>query len=437
MKKHAQEPTKTEKLDALDELPRYVKAYEDSMQDGRITADNLLETAKEEEQFSKLLKILVSPIKPVRILVGKLPVPAKNFIGRTTRTLSDLAGVNFSEEIGKVVEHQDLHLEEYSKGLNNHQFRLSADGERLRHLEKDPPLHTLFPQNDKSDWPVITLVANSDLTSPQSFFDSFQAAKSVVPSISHTNDKRMIIAGTYCTEHSFGANMDATVKRFNELCRDPKSMQHVKTASLLQAKLLLNLIIKHDEKGQGIKATGEDGESRYIIRSDAAEIMRHVVTYGYSGGHLRNKDAFRALADAIRNGNYEVELKPDIHAPEGAPIKTKTSSAFDANHILTKARTIGMGGCEPMQIRNSEKDWMPQDVNFLSKGDQLICLNGDEFINAPGNVIIKNPKGDETPLESKLKGHAQGALVAAVLNRENTDTRKQAMALLDGKAIKR
>jgi hypothetical protein len=421
----------------LQALPRYVKAYQDSIQDNRITPADLLETAKEEDQFSTLLKILVPPTGPLRNLMGSLPASAKGAIGRSTHALSNLAGINFSNEIGNIQTTDNPHLERHTKGLNNHQFRLSVDGERLRHLEKDPPLHTLFPRDKKKDWPVITLVANSDLTSPQDFFDSFQAAKSIVPSISRTNDKRMVIVGTYCTEHSFAANMDATVKRYNELCQNPKSMQHVKSASRLQAKLILSLIVKHDEHGASIKAEGEDGISRPIIRSDAAEIMRHVVTYAYSGGHLRNKDAFRVIADRMSNGKYTIEVKRSPHAPEDEPIKTKISSAADAKHILTKARTIGMGGSDPVHIHDSEKDWMPQDVNFLSKGDKLICLNGAAFVNAPNNVTIQNPKGNETPLENKLKGHAQNALVTAVLNEKNTETRLQAMRILDGKSLTR
>lgn len=387
----------------------YEHAFADSIRDGTITRDELRELAKEEDQFSAALKLLVAPFQPVRQLVGGSSPKIKAIIAEKTTDAHDGFGIDYAQATGTTIDRNRIEGGERA-GINGQYFRLSDDGTQMQPFEIDHhnTLITAFPEGKEKDWPTVVLCTNSNLVSPQSFFDSFQAATKIIPKVTSVKPAQLIVAGNYATERNFGANMEAVVKRANTLNYGRSVVENhpPMPAAFNQAALLESILVKRGDDGSIVTAETQHHQKRPVLRSDAADILQHVTTFGYSGGHFNNKDAFRILRDKIADGQFAVETDNGYR-----------QSLPDDAAMLKNVRMVGLAGSAARQ--DIVETNMPKEVNFLSREDGLLESNGQFLTRGRNDLYIKNPHPDRGPIDPDFKGHGQDALVEALLHPAN------------------
>ncbi len=404
---------------------KYIAAFE-----GILTADELARAATEPGEFSRDLPPLKHVPGLVRHTIGWLPENAKLGLIASGVKAADKQGRNLSDVVGNVFDpttHKSYQnqpdtddKQDYTTKLNYQSFVLSDDGNKLQRTSAQQ-ISELFPKGEKDSWPTLVLVSNSNLASPQLFFDSFQAAQQVIPAVTDTADN-IVVTGAYFSQRHLHANALDTQTRYRELGLNPQSMEKLSPAAEIQAYQLLDLLLERDASGAVMTA-----DNKPVLRADAAEVLKHVVGYGYSAAHMTNKDAFRALRDVLTSGDVQVQVRED------GELITREASAADATRLISNARLIGVAGLDAMAI--GQEKGMPREVDFVSPNDFSMSLNGPKFFNAP-NVIALSPKGvDGRTIGDAIGGHAQATYVEALLGSTNSAQREQAQAKLNSTGV--
>ncbi len=302
--------------------------------------------------------------------------------------------------------------------LNYKTLFLFDDSEHLDWHDKTHKTTDLFPKNKENEWPVLVITSNSNLVSPQVYFDGFEAAKKLVPHVTgrHENDKT-IVMGTYFSRNCALANTEDTLKRICELKKDQDDILTLSPAAHIQAGQLLNFLVDRDNSGNVIIEQG-----RPLLRQDADKIMKHIIGYGYSGAHLTNKDSFRTLRDILEQGHVTIKVT-------NGDISFRPSVKADAQKILPNARLVGIAGADGFD------EWernMPKEVNFISPADKIIALHGKKFLKGPDIIEI-------TPLKNKkyCSDHDQQLYVDAILDPQNNEAVKTARTKLSPSFLSR
>ena len=401
-------------------MPATQDKYEEAFK-GLLTPAELEKAAREADEFAAdLRKPGKLPIWFVREVLGRLPDGMKEKIVESGVKKADAAGHDYSDIAAR---------------LNGHQFRLENryGNVVLSRLKSPQDLSRLFRPGDEFQWPTIVLTANSNLASPQSFFDSMEAAQRVVPCITRTNSHNTVVAGTYFSQRNVNANALDAIRRYRELGIHPESLQGMSPAAELQAYQMIDLLLERDAQGrvqlhEVIDENTGKIQSRPILRMDAGDVLSHIICYGYSAAHMVNKDAFRALQDMLLKGDVLVQIPSH---PE--PRIAKASHRY-VHDLLNRARIIGLAGMDRMEkIADSR---MPHEVNFIHRGDLSNALKGPQQLAAQNVIIIKSPDGDDTRLEERHGGHGQQAYVEALLSNRNKSVRDRARVLLSGRGAK-
>lgn len=314
----------------------------------------------------------------------------------------------------------------HSLADNNLNYKTLFLFEGDSHLNWHDKVHKvtdLFPKNKENEWPVLVLTSNSNLVSPQVFFDSFEAAKKLIPQVTgkHENDK-IIVMGTYFSKDDALANAHDTLERIHDLKHDQNNIKNLSPAAHIQAGQLLNFLVERDDSGN-VKTEG----GKPVLRHDADKIMKRVIGYGYSGGHLTNKDSFRTLRDILEEGHLVVKVT-------NGNITFRPSVKADVQKILPNARLIGIAGADGF---NEQERNMPKEVNFVSPEDKILALHGKKFMKCPDVIEIIPPKKNRESMKKYSSDHDQLLYVDAILGGENGNAIKTAKEKLSQASISR
>lgn len=390
---------------------KYVTAYT-----GILTPEELQAAAGEHAEFAKSLPPVKSP-GLARLVGGLLGDDAKVKTVDAIAAKQDKAGHNYSGVVGEVFDpnrHNSFAGQnapgktDYASKLNYHQFVLSEDGSRLLPLTYNW-LHDLFPAGNEGEWPTLVIASNSNLVSPQSFFDTLSSARNIAPELADLKDSAPMVIGTYFSQRHFAANAADTMKRYRELGLTPTRLKGVSPAAEIQASQILDLLIARDEKDAVLFAKSDmpdsDGKftDRPVLRRDAGKILAHIVGYGYSAGHMTNKDTFRILRDIIDKGDVKIELNQGF---------LRDSTKKDSLDLLQNVRLIGIGGMDRMDIGPERS--MPREANLVAKEDFSNALNGRRFIGADSVFQINLLDADKNRIRDDVGGHALGSYLQAI-----------------------
>jgi hypothetical protein len=347
-------------------------------------------------------------------------------------------GVEKADELGR--DYSDI-----AAKLNQHQFVLNEEGIGLRHLKNPQELSDRFKPGHEDEWPTLVLVANSNLVSPQSFFDCFEGAKEVAPVVADVDPKEMVIAGTYYSERNFSKNALTTFKRYRELAHDVDFYdKNLSPAAQVQAYQLLDLLLERDANGRVLlepirdgkgrpimeEALGENNrkieveKARPVLRHDAEKVMKHVIGYGYSAAHMTNKDAFRVLRQILLKGDVLMHMHDSPHS------MVTIGEMKQIDKLFSKTRLIGVAGMDNME--KGPYYGMPREANFVHPGDLSLAVNGNAYLHIPFVVQIRSEDGSKSPLEKRHGGHDQHAYVKAILSAANEEAVEKAKEHLAG-----
>jgi hypothetical protein len=407
---------------------KYITAFE-----GILTPAELHKAALEMEEFSKDIPPLQRMPLAVRNTAGRIPDRIKQDVVARHARKADRQGRDYSDVVGHVFNPDTHRLYEgqsdsegkqtYHAKLNYRSFMLSDDGQRLCRISSGKDISTLFPKDKKNTWPTLVLLGNSNLVSPQSFFDSFQFAKQIIPAVTEVKPQ-MVLAGVYFSQKHFDANALDTMRRYRTLGMHSASLDNLTPGAEMQGYQLLDILLERDAQG----AVLSEGH-KPVLRADAVNILKHVICYGYSGAHMTNKDAFRMLRSILISGDVKVQYQRD------GEWMTRDSSYIDAKRLIPSARIIGIAGMDRMEL-GQESD-MPQEVDFISPRDYFAnALLGPVFLKTP-NVIQLTMKDDSGhAIEDTIGGHAQDSYLKAILSHINAFHRQQARTKLNNSPVR-
>lgn len=405
------------------DVQKYIAAFQ-----GILTPDELQKAEAEKEEFADDLPPFKDMSGLVRHTIGRLAESKKAGLISSDSAKADKKGRDYSAVVGEVFdskEHKKFKNEpdadskkDYVSKLNYQTFILSDDGMKLRHAKNAQEVSDLFPPGDEKNWSTLILVSNSDLVSPQSFFDSFEAAKKIIPAVTDLDADHIVVAGTYFSQRHLHANSVDTFARYRELGVNPISLRKVKPAAEVQAYQILDLLLERDTDGAVIVEGNKP-----LLRADSAKVLSHVVGYGYSSAHMTNKDAFRALRDILAGGDVQVQVRQD------GKLVVRDSTAADAERLISQAKLIGVAGMDRMDL--GQEKGMPREINFISPKDFSHALNGPRYLKAPNVITIRMKDDKGSPIKDSVGGHAQDSYVEAILAYPNSWQREQANVKLD------
>jgi len=293
----------------------------------------------------------------------------------------------------------------YESKLNYQMFRL--EGERLRKTEGAQELSELFPPGKEKEWPTLVLISKPAIVSPQVFFDCFTSAQAILPRVTDIDNDHAVYAGSYYGRGHLHANIVDSIKRYRKLGSNPEDLSTMTPGGELQAYQLLDILLARDEEGNVILE-----DKKPVLRPDAKNVLKHIIGYGYSAGHMANKDAFRVLRDMLGDGDVMIVTGQN----EEGILQVRESCAADADKLLPNARLVGVAGMDRMDIPNPG---MPREVDFLSPEEFTTATLGPRLIGAP-NVIKLTMRDDEgKAITDDVGGHAQSSYVRAILSSAN------------------
>jgi hypothetical protein len=393
---------------------KYIAAYA-----GILTPAELKKTSWEEAEFAKSLP----PVLPhfpgtIRQTAGRLPDTIKATKVKDESRKFDDKGYDYTRVTGEVYN-KERHTsfagqqgaegkKDYNPKLNYQTFLLTKDGEQL---ERAGELYNLFKPGKEKDWPTLVLASNSNLVSPQLFFDNLSSAYQLVPALAGVAKDKLRVAGTYFSQRHLYANAADTIKRYQELGLNPESLEGTSPAAQAQAYQILDLLIARDGDGRVMI-----DDNKPILRKNAYEVLRHVIGYGYSAAHMTNKDGFRILRDIISKGEVKIDMGKDV---------VRDSRASDAERLLSEVRLIGIGGTDRMDI-GPEKS-MPREVNLVSPKDFSNAVNGPRFLKAANVIQIKMRDDDGNAIKDNIGGHSLDSYIEAILSKANAQPREEAL----------
>ncbi len=360
----------------------YVKAYQ-----GILTTDDIRLGEREANEFAAGIP-------------NGAPRSILRFLGRfaKVRTAAVEGGVTKADK-------QGIDYSSYTQRLSGAFFQLDQEEGRLIETNGLRDIATLFRQGQESSWPTLVLTSNSNLTSPQAFFDTIKEARDTVADAGVTGP--IIVVGSYMSAKNLYRNASASTTRYHQLDNDPHSAPPRGSAGEMQGQLLLELISKRDKDGEL-----EFKADRRILRTDAGRVIDHVVGYGYSAGHMANKDGLRYIVDQLSRGNLLAE-------PQTETEFLRVSTYLDAYAIIPRIGLVANAGMDNMRAKLPGIG--PMEANVVSEGDLSLSLLGKSFIEATNVIKIVTPDAPGKPLEGIYGGHAESAYSKALRHPVNSD----------------
>ncbi len=386
--------------------PDYVKFY-----DGLLTESELRRAEEEIARHGQNLP----------------PKPLQNMVGTAVGALPHAAKIALINHSGKTLEKQGHTLEDVTEKLNHKLFVLSHLEDRATPIADVAELGMLFEKGKKEKWPTLVMVSNGNFVSPQNFADVFLAAKSLVPKLtsslfpSQRERKKLVIAGSYFSKPHVYANARDTTARYRELGLEKRKDDELSPAAEVTYYQLLDMLLERRDDGSVMLEQG-----RPVLREDADEILKHIVFFGYSAGHMTNKDAVRQLYHIIDQGHVAAyPSEPDNVFP-------MYSTTYKANKLISGLRLIGIAGAD----RLDEKTTPPQakEVVFLSDTDISTKLFGTRYRDNT-QVIKLAMQDDQGAITDDIGNHALASYMRALASPVNKDKIKTARVRLDDKIL--
>lgn len=220
-------------------------------------------------------------------------------------TLRKLVAKGF-REIGKRTMLPETELQQ---AMNGKLFMNTTDAETGRPLMAEVEegyTDTLFPYGKQKDWPSQVVFCTKDvrpdpamlrqamLDFPAIAGEVLEQEMDVVGGFDEKTAGRMVVLGVYNTDQDVLHNAGAVLERTQELRHDPHSTDGMSDAAVKAGETLLQMLTLRHEFGET------------ILRDDAPEIMRHVMSHGYSQGGNIATDIFRYVRSELMSGRYEL-----------------------------------------------------------------------------------------------------------------------------------
>ncbi len=341
------------------------------------------------------------------------------------RRFSDTLSLPQKHELLKIIIKDPSEESKSGHKILNYKTFFLFDGDK--HLNWHDRIHKsvdLFPSGKENKWPIVIITSNSNLISPQVFFDSYEAAKKLVPVLTDVpKNNNMLVIGTYFSKDDAFANARDTLGRISDLKKDQDDISRALSATSVQVGQLLNFLVERYDEGE-VKGNVKEHLGKPVLRSDADKIMKHIIGYGYSGGHLTNKDTFRTLRHFLDDGRVMIRDKNNDTG-------FRQSGKADSQKIFPGVRLIGIAGADGFEEQGRG---MPKEVNFVSDKDKIIAFHGRKFMK--GSDIIKiNVPSDKEIREKYISDHDQNLYINALLDGSNKEAINSARQMLSHKTL--
>lgn len=268
------------------------------------------------------------------------------------------------KEIGKraLVPEQDL------QELMNRKLFMNTFDEKGMPLMAEVPedyLQTLFPQGKEHEWPTQLVMCAKDVRPDPAMLRMamndlpaiagkvLDTELDVVQGFGEKTAGRVVVIGSYNTEQDVLHNAGAVLERTQEIKRDALSTHGMSDAAIKAGDTLLQLMTLRQEFGET------------ILRSDSADIMRHVMTHGYSQGGNIATDIFRYVRSELMSGRYELA--------QDAQGQTTVNTADDkiVGNLLGNAYCYTIAAAD-VPYNDRELFTLPPRDNSRSDGDLVI-----------------------------------------------------------------
>lgn len=305
------------------------------------------------------------------IQFGRFVLPADKVLDLIPESLATPIRKPIIQAVGWVsrkILHPETHLQE---SMNNRLFMNTVDAEGKPWLSEVPEgyLESLFPQGKQEDWPTQLIVCGKDIRpDPEAMRKIMLNIGEIigdvvgepVPLANNFDEAargKTVVIGSYVTEANLLANADALMSRLDVIRKNPLSTEHMAGSAKKAGQMLLDIAtLRKDGTGTGT-----------VLRSDAPDIFRHVMTHGFSQGGNIATDIFRYIRHELRSGGYELAL--DAQGHETIP----TDNPNTVRQILSGAHAYMIGGADLPYTREELTELPPRD-HSRSDGDRIISL---------------------------------------------------------------
>lgn len=268
-------------------------------------------------------------------------------------------------EIGKRTLKPESELQD---AMNKKLFMNTVDektGHPIMAEVEDGYVKSLFPKGEEEKWPTQLVICAKDvrpdpaalrqamLNLPEIVGDVIGERPDVVQDFDATAQDRIVVLGAFNTNDDILQNSAAVLERGQKIIRNPDSVEGISDAALRAGDAILAAMTLREDKGTT------------VLRDDAPDIMRHVMTHGYSQGGNIATDTFRHVRHELMSGSYEIALDDKGSQTTTAADKQLVGELLGNSYIYTIA------AADPAYHKNDLMSLPPRD-NTRSDGDLVI-----------------------------------------------------------------